>query len=203
MPCKKARRTISGSGSKGDVSSAFSFRARRAGVEDQAFSLKQSPCPHCGCRGALNRHSRSLGNDPNAADGETCRGQRVFCSNRGQRGGCGRTFSMLLAEVLPRHTLTASLVWQCLVKLLAGFSLKATAETVRLPFALETIYRLQRKLKRGLDSVRARLCRRGAPPQSTQIEPLLQTVEHLQAVFPGSPCPPVDFQLHFQHPFLG
>ncbi len=99
--------------------------------------------------------------------------------------------------------MTASLVWQCLVKLVAGFSLKAAAETVRLPFALETLYRLQRKLKRGLDSVRTRLCRRGAPPQSTQIEPLLQTVEHLQAVFPGSPCPPVDFQLHFQHPFLG
>jgi hypothetical protein len=144
-----------------------------------------------------------LGNDLNAAAGETCRGQRVFCSNRGQRGGCGRTFSLLLAEVLPRHTMTASLVWQCLVKLVAGFSLKAAAETVRLPFALETLYRLQRKLKRGLDSVRTRLCRRGAPPQSTQIEPLLQTVEHLQAVFPGSPCPPVDFQLHFQHPFLG
>jgi len=151
----------------------------------------------------LNRHSRSLGNDPNTSDGQACRGQRVFCSNRGQRGGCGRTFAFFLADVLPRHTFTASWLWQWLVKLLAGLSLKAAAQTLRLPFALETIYRLRRKLQRGLDSVRTRLCRKQAPPQSTQTEPLLQTVEHLQLAFPRSACPPSDFQLHFQHPFLG
>jgi len=153
--------------------------------------------------GALNRHSRSLGNDPHAADGQTCRGQRVFCSNRGQREGCGRTFALFLAEILPRHTVTASLVWPWLVKLLAGLSLKAAAEKLRLPLALETMYRLRRKWRRGLDAVRTQLCRQQAPPQSTQTDPLLQTVEHLQTVFSGGACPPADFQLHFQHPFLG
>ena len=143
-----------------------------------------------------------MGNDPNATDGQTCRGQRVFCSNRGQRGGCGRTFAFFLADVLPRHTLTASWVWPWLVKLLAGLSLKTAAETLRLPFALETIYRLRRKLQRGLDAVRTRLCREQTPPGSAHADPLLQTVEHLQTVFPRSACPPVDFQLHFQHPFL-
>jgi hypothetical protein len=185
-----------------DVPSAFSFCARCAGVEDPAFSLKQSPCPHCGCRGALNRHSRSLGNDPNAADARTFRGQRVFCSNRGQRRGCGRTFSCFLTGVLPRHTLTASLVWLWLVKLLAGLSLKAAAEKLRLPFALESIYRLRRRLCHGLDALRARLCRQQTPPGSTHADPLLQTVEHLKIVFPRSACPPADFQLHFQRPFL-
>ena len=73
------------------------------------------------------------------------RGQRVFCSNRGRRGGCGRTFSLFLAEVLPRHTFPASLLWQLLVRLLAGASLQAAAESLRLPFALETVYRLRRK----------------------------------------------------------
>ena len=158
---------------------------------------------HCGCRGALNRHSRSLGNDPNTSDGQACRGQRVFCSNRGQREGCGRTFAFFLADVLPRHTFTASWLWQWLVKLLAGHSLKAAAETLQLPFALETIYRLRRKLQHGLDSVRTRPYRKQAPPQSTQTEPLLQTIEHLQLAFPRSACPATDFQLHFQHPFLG
>ncbi len=111
-----------------DVSSTLSFCARPAGVERAAFSLKQSSCPHCGCVGSLNRHSHARGNDPAVADGQTIRGQRVFCSNRGQRGGCGRTFLLCLAEVLPRHTLTASLVWPWLVKLLAGLSLKAAVE---------------------------------------------------------------------------
>src|ERR1017187_10691505 len=108
-----------------DVSSAISFCARPSGVERAAFSLRQSPCPHCGCVGTLNRHSHSRGNDPAVADGQTIRGQRAFCSNRGQRGGCGRTFMLCLAEILPRHTLTASLVWQWLVKFLAGLFLKA------------------------------------------------------------------------------
>jgi len=200
---KKARRTISGSGSKGDVPSAFSFCARRPGVERTAFSLKQSPCPHCGCLGSLNRHSRALGNDSQTADGETFRGQRVYCSNRGLRGGCGRTFALFLADILTRHTLTASLVWPWLVKLLAGLSLKAAAEKLRLPFALETVYRVRRRLRHGLEQLRSRLCREQPPPASAHADPLLQTVEHLRAVFPDRECPPAAFQLRFQHPFLG
>lgn len=109
----------------------------------------------------------------------------------------------MLADILPRHTLTASLVWQWLVELLGGLSVKAAVEKLRLPFALETIYRLQRWLQRGLDRVRIRLCREQSPPMSRQVQPLLQTVEHLRAVFPDSACPAADFQLHFQHPFLG
>ena len=165
--------------------------------------LKQSPCPHCGCVGSLNRHSRALGNDPEAADGEVFRGQRVYCSNRGLRGGCGRTFALFLADILPRHTLTASLVWPWLVKLLAGLSLKSAAEKLRLAFALETIYRLGRGLHRRLEVLRTQLCREQSPAASPHSDPLRQTVEHLQTVFADSPCPPADFQLRFQQPFLG
>jgi hypothetical protein len=71
----------------------------------------------------------------------------VFCSNRGLRGGCGKTFSLVLADILPRLTVTASLVWQWLEKLLAGLSVKVASEEVRLPFALETMYRLRRGLQ--------------------------------------------------------
>ena len=188
---------------RADVSFALSFCARPSGVERAAFSLKQSSCPHCGCVGTLNRHSHSLGNDPAVADGQIIRGQRVFCSNRGQRGGCGRTFLLCLAEVLPRHTLTASLVWQWLLKLLSGLSIKAAVEKLRLPFALETFYRLRCKLRQRLDGLRTRLYGEPSPPASRHPDPLLQTVEHLQAAFPRNECPPVDFQLHFQHPFLG
>ncbi len=200
---KKARRTISDSGSKRDVPSAFSFCVRSSGVKHPTFSLKQSPCPHCGCVGSLNRHSRALGNDPAQASGQCVRGQRVYCSNRGQRGGCGRTFFLVLADVLPRYTLRASLVWQWLVEVLAGLSLKAAAEKLRLPFALETVYRLRRRLRQGLDKVRTRLCREQSPPASAHADPLLQTVEHLRRVFSGGGCPPADFQLQFQRPFLG
>ena len=86
--------------------------------------------------------------------------------------------------------MTASLVWQCLVKLLAGLSLKATAEKLQLPFALETVYQLRRRLQQRLDKVRTRLFREQSPPACAHADPLLQTVEHLKVVFPGGACPP-------------
>ena len=153
--------------------------------------------------GALNRHSRLRGNDPSAAAGQSCRGQRVFCSNRGQRQGCGRTFAVFLADVLPRHTVTAALVWRWLVQWLAGLSLKAAVEKLRLPFALETLYRLRRRLRHRLDGLRTRLSREQSPPASAQADPVLQTVEHFQAVFADRPCPLADFQRQFQLPLLG
>lgn len=107
------------------------------------------------------------------------------------------------ADVLPRHSFTASRVWAWLVELLAGLSVKAAAEKARLPFALEAVYRLCRKLRGRLDALRSRLCRAQAPPASTRTEPLLQTLEHLRAVFAGAVCPLADFQLCFQQPFLG
>jgi len=81
--------------------------------------------------------------------------------------------------------------------------MKAAAEKLRLPFALETVYRLRRKLRQRLDDLRARLCRERQPPRSAQSDPLLQTVEHLQAVFARSECPLAAFQLRFQSPLLG
>lgn len=109
----------------------------------------------------------------------------------------------MLADILPRHTLTATLVWRWLVQVLAGLSIKAAAEKLRLPFALETVYRLRRGLRQGLAAVRTRLCREQSPPVGTPTDPLLQTVEHLRVVFSDSACPPAAFQRHFQRPFLG
>jgi hypothetical protein len=90
-----------------------------------------------------------------------------------------------------------------LIQLLTGASLKAAAETPGLPFALETIYQLCRKLRYRLDGLRTWLCREQEPPQSEHADPLLQTIAHLKLVFPDSQCPPADFQWHFQRPFLG
>ncbi|HXJ58939.1 MAG TPA: hypothetical protein VNU68_19960 [Verrucomicrobiae bacterium] len=109
----------------------------------------------------------------------------------------------MLADILPRHTLTAALVWRWLVEVLAGLSIKAAAEKLRLPLALETVYRLRRGLRQCLASVRTRLYREQSPPVSAHTDPLLQTVEHLRAVFSGHSCPPAAFQLRFQRPFLG
>lgn len=155
-----------------DVPPASSFCARWFRVAFPAFLLKQQRCPHCERIEPLNRHSVLRGNDSVQASGQTVRGQRVLCSNRGQPGRCGKTLSLVvLMGLLPRHTLTASLVWQGLVKLLAGLSDKATVEKLRLPFAFETLYQLGRRLQRRLDLVRTRLCREQSPTVSRQPQP--------------------------------
>ncbi|MDA0321789.1 MAG: hypothetical protein O2923_03605 [Verrucomicrobia bacterium] len=102
--------------------------------------LKQARCAHCGCVGTLNRHDTMHGNDLSAADKKTDRGRRAWCSNRGRRGGCGRTMAIVFAHVLPRHGFTAPLLDKLLGGLCAGHSVQAAWENSRLPVALQTVY---------------------------------------------------------------
>jgi hypothetical protein len=181
----------------------FRFVRDTKALNEEALSLKQQCCQDCEQTETLNRHSFLYGNDPATKDGRVCRGQRVFCSNRGQRGGCGRTFSIFFADILPRHTVSATLLWKLLSQLLAATSVKAAAQSLGLPFVLETLYHLLQRLRQRLDAVRCWLCRQQKPPASAQSDPLLQTAEHLQSVFAQSLCPIAAFQQRFQQPLLG
>jgi hypothetical protein len=167
------------------------------------LGLKQLCCPFCGAAETLNAHSKLFGNDPQSTQGgQIQRGQRVWCCDRGQRGGCGRTFSLFLADVLPGHTVSAAWLWKVLQCLLEGDSIRATWKTLGLPFALESIYHLLQRLRQRMASVRSALCRKQSPPATSQADALLQTVEHLRNVFPESDCPVAAFQLDFQKPLL-
>jgi hypothetical protein len=150
----------------------------------------------------LNLHSQCYGNDPCDVLGRIRRGQRVFCSNRGQRGGCGRSFSLLLAWVLPRHTFPAPRLWDVLARLGTG-SIKVAWETLCPPLTLDTLYHLVQRLRRRLAAVRPALCRITSPPVCEYASPLLQTIQHLRHAFPSSPCPLCAFQLRFQQPLMG
>ncbi len=183
--------------------SPFRFVRDLPALSEHLWSLKQLCCQFCGAVETLNRHSKLYGNDPDSTQGPPRqRGQRVWCCDRGQRGGCGRTFSIFLADVLPRHTVSASALGRLLERLLGGGSLKAAAEASGLPFALESLYHLLHRVRERLAQVRSALCRERQAPQSGQTDPLLQTMEHLQSRFPDSACAVVDFQLHFQRPLL-
>lgn len=127
----------------------------------------------------------------------------VWCSNRGQRGGCGRSFSIFLAQVLPRHTVSAPWLWKLLCGLLAASSIKAAVEALAPPFALESLYHLLQRLRRRLADLRSRLCREQKAPESLQSDPLLQTTQHLQIVLAGAPGVIESFQRRFQCPLMG
>jgi hypothetical protein len=180
-----------------------SFRVRRTGLERRAFNLKSRACPHCERTGALNRHSRLTGNDPARPAARRLRGQRVYCSGRGSRGGCGRTFPVHLADVLPRHSVPGALFTGLLLGLLVGgASIHAVAQAICAPFAPPTPCRLAARLRHQTDRVRVLLSGAGAPPACAHRDPLRQTIAHLRAVFAGASDLVAAFQLRFQVPLI-
>jgi hypothetical protein len=181
----------------------FCFGCDQKALHLSLLSLKEQRCPHCHCAESLNRHSFLYGNDPDRPAGQRLRGQRVFCCDRGQRGGCGRTFSVFLADVLPRFSVSASLLWQLLLLLLPGGSIQAAIHALRLPFAPETLYHLLQRLRLRLDVLRVNLCQVAPSAPSSQSDPLLQTVEHFRTAFAPAPCPIQEFQSRLQKALLG
>lgn len=143
------------------------------------------------------------GNDPATAAGQIVRGQRVFCSDRGQRSGCGKTFPLFLAGILPRHTFNATLLWALLRQLLGGAAIKAAAEILTLPFSLEAVYGIVRRCRHRLDAARSFLSREHPAPVSGQTDPLLQTLEHLRETFARESCALAAYQRRFQSAWLG
>jgi len=166
-------------------------------------AIKSIGCPFCEHIGALNRHSLIQGNDPEAKEGRITRGQRVLCSDRGQRCGCGRTFPVLFAWVLPRHNFTATLVWQVVHKWLGGLSISASWQTITTPLALDSFYHLLQRLRHRITTLRTILSAVSRPPESKRQDPLLQTFEHLKVVFPKVSCPVEAFHQRFQSPLTG
>ncbi len=165
--------------------------------------LKQTRCAHCRRVGTLNRHDQIQGNDLDAVNKQTLRGQRAWCSNRGRRGGCGRTMRIVFARFLPRHSVKATMLGHLLKRLCAGGSIQGAWEQCRLPVHLQSVYHLLQRFRQRLDAVRVALLSRCAPPGSAHADPLRQTAEHLRCAFPGRENPVEAFQRAFQVPIMG
>jgi hypothetical protein len=173
------------------------------GLEQLMRSAKNSCCAHCGRRGTLNRHDRPKGNDPAASNKQRVRGQRLWCSNRGRRGGCGQTIYLAFAWVLPRHTFTAPMLKKLLSALRAGSSVQVAWGGGGLSLALQSSYHLLQRFRERIGELRSCLSHRGPPPQGMHPDPLVQTIEHLSCAFASEDCPIAAFQCWFQTPIMG
>jgi hypothetical protein len=165
--------------------------------------LKQVACPHCHQVGFLNRHGYLRGYCEDTSE-TMIRGWRVFCSDRRPEGsrGCGRTYSLLLAHLLHRRSITTLNAWKFLTAVLLGLTLAAAWFTVVGKSAVECAHHLWNSWKRAQGAIRSRLSAMSFPPKSTQTDPLFQPLEHLQALFPKHPNPMAAFQIYFQKPFF-
>jgi hypothetical protein len=158
------------------------FVRDEAGLAGVLFGLKLTPCPRCRQTGALIGHGYLRGYAERSGE-EVVRGRRAFCSNRGQRPGCGRTFSVLLSTVLAGFVVRTLTLFCFARAVLSGLTRRAAwlREAGGAP-SLSSGYRLWRRLSEAQATLRARLCRVTSPPDSAAREPLAQLLQHVVVV---------------------
>lgn len=164
--------------------------------------LKHYPCPFCRLIGCLILHGFLFGyNDADyGCTIKIKRGHRVFCSNRNNRKGCGKTYSILLSHFIKHFLFTARTVWRFFLAIISGIcKMKALTGTVA---SLSSPYRLWNRLHANTANIRTCLSRASPPPDTSSTDPEIQTIEHLQVVFVHSENPISAFQLAFQTSFF-
>jgi hypothetical protein len=96
------------------------FYSSLSAIEQKTAQLDRLTCQHCHCSDQLVPHGfvykKQLGGEPLAV------GKRVFCSNRRQRSGCGRTMQLYLDSVIRGLHYAGTVVVAFMMALLAGAS---------------------------------------------------------------------------------
>jgi hypothetical protein len=155
--------------------------------------LKQTPCPHCKAVGTLIRHGFLRGYDESTR-AKTERARRIFCSNRNARRGCGRTFSVWLADKIRRLGLTTGALWRFLQHAAAG-PVVAAIRTAGGRLSDRTWLRIWKRFDQAQSKIRTALSACCSPPQlPTSQRPAEHVLAHLLAAFPNVPCPIAAFQ---------
>lgn len=163
-------------------------------------NIRLSPCPHCHSVGHLMKHGFLYGNSPESPVGKIKRARRIYCSNRGQKSGCGKTHGIYLISIIPFFSVFAKLLENIIHLLLLNFTRYKIAKTLKIP--LYIVYRIHGYLVRHGFHFRSNL----KPPlphkndHQSQITPLQQTLKNLFIEFGDSPIE--GFQMKTQKPFL-
>jgi hypothetical protein len=169
-----------------------------------AEQLKLLACPHCTTVGALIRHGHLYGYHEGHTGHKNLRARRIFCSNRHQRPGCGRTFSVWSANTIPRRSLSADALWRFLQRVVALASVVAAIHVVAdCRRSDRTWQRLWQRFNLSQSTIRTALSALCPPPHlPAEHRPAAHVVAHLHAAFPDAPCPIAAFQLATRSFFL-
>lgn len=149
--------------------------------------LKVRQCPHCRQVGYLIRNGRAYGYAEGRSE-QVVRSQRILCSNRHLRRGCGKTFRLVLSDLIKHAHLTAGSLWKFL--------------TGKLDHLSSSKRYWQKRWKEAQSYMRSFLLQICSPQQNTASTILEQTISHLNQAFPLALCPIAAFQAHFQKPFF-
>lgn len=164
--------------------------------------LKITPCPHCQAIGTLNRHGTLSGFDDSNPLRRTIRARRVYCNKRRKQPGCGRTFSVWLADKIRRLSFTTRTLWTFLQRAIAGSiaaAIRDISHATKCQRSDRTFRRIWKRFDRAQSRIRTALLGRGPPPECpaamTCRLAAAQVLAHLQTSFPHDDCPITAFQL--------
>jgi hypothetical protein len=165
-------------------------------LTDVLLRIKLIACPHCQRTGALIGHGFLRGYAEKGSE-SAVHGRRFFCSDRGRRSGCGRTFSVQLESVLSGFVVGTFTLWCFVRAVLSGLTRRAAwLRAARGTLSLSSAYRLWRRLGNAQSALRSRLSSEAPAPGCASRESLAQLVAHLGAVLGDTP---IDLLAAYQH----
>jgi hypothetical protein len=179
--------------------------------DDLFARLKITACPHCKRVGTLIRHGVLRGYEEGNVRHTTVRAQRVFCSNRNRADGCGRTFSVWMADKVKRLFLNADSLWLFL-KQAADTNNKINAfRKTGSSMSDSAPYRIWKRFLKAQTAIRTALSALCPPTKTTSEDaaqhasalPTQSTIDHLKDAFKGNALNPVAaFQAALQTFFI-
>jgi len=162
------------------------------------YHLKFLPCPHCRRIGFLILHGFLTGYGQVSL---VERGRRIYCSNRKNRPGCGRTFSLLKGGCIKNFMVFGKWLAVFLEQLSRGLNIALAARKAGLAMSRTSIYRLFHTFRRNQSHIRTFLIQiKGPPPALQTNNPVIQTILHLKSIF--TDCIVTQFQHRFQTPIF-
>ena len=169
--------------------------------------LKCIPCPHCKHTGALNRHGFLIGYDEQNLKQKATRALRVFCTNRGNASGCGRTFSVWIAEKVKRLFLDAQSLWQFLEQAATTGNKFQALESLACSLSDSASYRIWKRFLHAQVAIRSALADVCPPPKRPREDGCRSaaqaTLAHLKEAFKDSALNPIAaYQAQTQSFFL-
>jgi len=175
--------------------------------DHQLALLKCSPCPHCKHSGALNRHGYLKGYDEQNFKHRVVRALRVFCSNRGSADGCGRTFSVWIADKVKRLFLDAQSLWQFLEQAATTGNKSQAFQALGCSLSDSATYRIWKRFLKAQSTIRTKLVTLCPPPKQSagnlSQTPAQTTIEHLKEAFKDSMLNPIAaYQAQMQSFFI-
>lgn len=156
-------------------------------------------CPHCKQCGFLRSHGYLRGYKECSGNQQVIRARRIFCSNRHNLGGCGKTFPIYLQGFIPSIAITTASLLLFFHNLLQDKSIAKSS-----PFSDHSAkypYRLLKKIRLKIPEIRTLLNRIRPPPRILESNnPLIQSLLHLFEAFPVNPIN--SYHLTFQTPLF-